>query len=237
MEDFQNTTELLTDTPETNQDPRSATRRQSTPNSDGDILAVITGVLERWDETLHPVAWMTKARLQTVANDYSTHLRNRNTTGASRGAITSELRSLDDEIDISLEFIKNRLAERLHSKSEAVARYREFGIVKERAYKLPASREHRAEALLMLIDALGVYQFQDTDYSVTYWTDIQTRYAALVAQARATDGQLSGKVGTLNALRSEARKFLSAFIFIIRGNYPDTWKHVLREHGYHKEKY
>ncbi len=235
MENFQNNDTFLP-LEEVNE-VRTSKRKQSTPTNDGDLLAVLTSQLLHWDENRFRVEWMTKERLQAITDAFTEQLNSRNRTGASRGAISKELTNLDDVIDESIEFVKNRLAERLHSKSEAVARYREFGIVKDKSYKLPQSREHRATALQMLIEALGVYQFGDTDFGVSYWTDIHTRYTALVAQARHTDGTVSGKVADLKGLRAESRKFLTSFTYIIRGNFPDTWQQKLREFGFQKEKY
>ncbi len=212
-------------------------KQKATPRNDSDTLAVVQGVIAKWDDTVMPLLWMEKSRLVSLAADFSSLLMNRNTTGASRGAITSALRKLDDEIDENIEHIKNRLAERLESKDEAVARYREFGIVKERAYKLPLSREHRVGALLMLANAVGVYQFEGSNFGVQYWTTMHTRYEQLVQQARATDGNVSSKVGSLNGMRSEIRKFLNAFILLVRASYPVTWKNELRNFGFQKEKY
>jgi len=200
-------------------------------------LAVVESLLPKWDEAVLPVAWMKKSRLEEISENYSSLLNNRVSTGASRGAISSELRKIDDEVDFNIEHVKNRLSERLGSKNEAVARYREFGIVKERAYKLPLSREDRVKAFPLLIDALNTYQFLDTNYGIDYWTDIYNRYKVLVEAARQTDGSVSSKVGTLNQMRSETKKFLKNFILIVRGNYPETWKNVLRDFGFQKEKY
>jgi len=194
-------------------------------------------LLAGWNDAEMPMRWMEKSRLQTLVSDYSTLSMNRNTVGASRGAITSALRKLDDEIDRSIEYVKNRLEERLGSLDDARARFREFGIVKEKSFKLPLSREHRVNALSMLVNALGVYQFQDTNYGIAYWTDIHARYEQLLQQARATDGNVSSKVGTLNGMRNELRKFLNAFIFLVRANYPETWRNELRNFGFQKEKY
>jgi hypothetical protein len=218
-------------------DSSSKKQSKSVQTNDSDTLAVLNSLLLKWNESVLPVAWMTKSQLQELATQYSSLLMNRNTTGASRGKITSGLRRLDDEIDLNIEHIKNRLQERLGSRNEALSRFREFGIVKEKSYKLPLSREHRLLALKMLIDALGVYQFQDTNYNIEYWTAINNEYETLLNQARATDGTVSSKVGTLNGIRSKVKKFQTNFKFIVRGNYPDTWKNELRDFGFQKEKY
>ncbi len=229
--------EIISNSENTEPEVKTSKRQKSIPTSDNDTLAVIVSLLPKWDETILPLFWISKQRLQEITDNYSTLLMNRTTTGASRGSITSSLRRLDDEMDINIEHVKNRLAERLKSKQEAIARYREFGIVKEKSYKLPMSREDRVKALPMLLNALNEYQFLDTDFGIEYWTDMYARYEPLVNLARSTDGSVSSKVGTLNQYRSEVRKFQNCFIQIVKGNYPDTWKNMLRDFGFQKEKY
>jgi len=232
------TSETTTNTTESEeQTGKSKKQSKSSPTNDSDTLAVLNSLLLKWDEAVLPVKWMSKERLQEIVTNYSSLLMNRNTTGASRGQLTSGLRKLDDEIDMNIEHIKNRLAERLGSKNEAISRYREFGILKEKSYKLPTSREHRVNSLVMLIQALGVYQFQDTSFDIEYWTNIHSQYETLLNQARATDGTVSSKVGTLNGIRSEMTKFQNSFKLIVRGNYPETWKNELRDFGFQKEKF
>ena len=210
---------------------------RSTPTSDDEKLAVLTDLIPLWDDTKLPLAWMPKTELVELAESYTQFLATRNTKGASRGAITSGLRKLDDEIDVNIEYVKNRLAERLGSKQEAVHRYREFGIKKEKSYKLPLARDHRVQAFPMLIAALTEYNFLDTSYGIDYWTDIYNRYKELQGSARTTDGTVSGKVGSLKEVRSRVNLFNKCFILLIKGNYPTEWKTKLREFGFHKEKY
>ena len=64
-----------------------------------------------------------------------------------------------------------------------------------------------------------------------------TRYDGLIQQARETDGNVSSKVGTLNQMRNESKKFIKCFIIVTKGNYSNTWKNELRDFGLQKEKY
>jgi hypothetical protein len=212
-------------------------RRSNTPQTDNDNLAVLSSLIPKWDETAMPIGWMPKSVLMKLHDDYNTLSASRNTKGASRKPISSDLRALDDEIDSSIEHPKNRLKERFRSPREAIARYITLGIVKEKSYKLPTNREDRLKALDILLGGMNEYQFKDTDFGIDYWTDIKTRYEPLVKLARATDGTVSGNVGTLNQMRSQVRKFNNCFIHIVKANYPDSWKNVLRDFGFQKEKY
>jgi len=215
----------------------SSKKQGSTPRGDFEMYAVFGDLLPKWDDTQMSMRWKSKAQTTELAENFGSLVMSRNTTGASRGSITSALRKLDDEIDANIEHVKSKLADHLRSKSDAVARYREFGIAKERSYKLPLSREQRVQALFMLTDALAAYNFEGLRVGLEYWTDIRDRYQTLLNAARSTDGSVSSKVGTLNGLRSEVRKFFTAFIFLVRANYPDTWRNELRNFGFQKDKY
>ncbi len=219
------------------QNERIPRRQAIKPNADTDKITVLANMLPKWDETILPVAWMKKTRLQTIYETYISLLQNRKTKGAKRGGVSGELSLLDSEMDVSIEFVKNRLAEHLRSKSAAFARYREFGIRKEDSYKLPSNREERIDALRMLIEALAQYNFVGFEFGADYWTTLRDRYVLLTQEARQTDGTVSGNVGDLKSIRAEVDRFNSAFVLIVRGNYPDTWQQVLREFGFQKEKY
>lgn len=212
-------------------------RKSSVPTTDNDILAVLLFLLPKWDEETYRLLWTTKAEITKTAEAYVSNLKNRKTSGASRGAVSSNLRALDDEIDEIIEHIKNRLYERLKSRKEAIARYREFGIVKDRSYKLPTSREDRLGSLPQLIEALERYNFGDTTFTPEYWTDLYNRYKENMELARTTDGGVSSKVGSLNKYRIEIKKFFKHFHLLIKANHPDDWKAVLRDFGFQKEKY
>jgi len=215
----------------------SKTSKSNIPANDTDILAVLECLLPKWNEVLMPIVWMQKSRMQQLYVDYRYLSFNRRSTGASRGSLTEQLNNIDDEIDEAIEFVKNRVAERMKSKSSAVASYKELGIIKGRKYTLPEGREDRLAALEMLVKALAEYNFQDTEYGIEYWNDVRSRYDALLKQTRINDGTVSLNVGTLNEMRAEIKKFNGCFISIVKGNYPETWKAQLRYFGFQKEKY
>lgn len=213
-------------------------RQPQLPVNDYDLVAVNKSMLPKWDENILPLVWTKKTEVETMVLQYAESLRNRNTTGASRGSITSSLTAAHKEADKSIEHVKNKLFEIVGSKAEATVRYREFGIVKERSsYKFPQAREARAASFDVLIDALATYQIEDFAYGKAYWTALKEQYNSLLEQARSVDGSVSTKVGSLNYNRTFVRKFLNSFVQLIKANYPDEWKTKLRDFGFQKEKY
>ena len=222
---------------ENNEATSKKVQRKIGPTNDHDLMAVIKSLLSKWDENEIKIIWMSKMRLNEKYDYFVDLLYNRTTVGATRGSITGDLKILGKEIDVSIEYVKGRLAERLGSKKKAIECYREIGVVKEQSYKLPRSKEMRANSFDVLINGLKTYQLEDITYGVDYWTDIRNRYVNLLGLARNTDGSVSFKVGTLNEERKELKQFFNSFILIIRANYPNTWQSVLRDYGFQKEKY
>ena len=58
-----------------------------------------------------------------------------------------------------------------------------------------------------------------------------------MTQAQHTDSSVSNIVGDKRQLKAELRKVLNSLVLLIHCNYPDTYKSVLREWGFQKEKY
>jgi hypothetical protein len=207
------------------------------PKGDINMIRVYKTLKPQWDETKLPLQWTSKTEADTKFNSFETTFDNRTRKGASRSSITGDLSRMDKEIDKSIEYIKSRLREQYNSIERAREFYPEFGIVKERSYKLPADRESRVEALKRTTDAVIKFNFPGTAYDGDYWRNISAKYELLHSQAIATDGNVSGNVGTLNAYRDYARKFYACFVLLVKANYPDSWNGKLRDFGFQKEKY
>ena len=58
-----------------------------------------------------------------------------------------------------------------------------------------------------------------------------------IVHATTVDGSVSKKVGDKNELRKTILKTHNALINVLKANYPDTYKSVIREWGFQKEKY
>ncbi|WP_432670118.1 hypothetical protein [Flavobacterium sp. SM2513] len=79
--------------------------------------------------------------------------------------------------------------------------------------------------------------FEDRKYGLAFWTDIKTRYDALVKLSRELDGGISDKVGDKNVLKAELHEILKSIITVLEGNFPRTYHEQLRKWGFQKEKY
>ena len=84
---------------------------------------------------------------------------------------------------------------------------------------------------------MDAHGYNGRKFGKAYWTPIEVEYKKLVAQRRKTEGTASGEVGKKNVQEKPLRKVLKALVNLIKANYPDTYKSVLREFGFQKEGY
>jgi hypothetical protein len=208
------------------------------PTTDLDFANLNQQVAAHWAQTPQlTLLWTTQADYSTKASTFATTISQRMTTGAGRKSVTNDLKQLDSTINKNLIYLKNALKEK-YGKEMSESIYPQFGIVKRGTiYTLPNDRDQRLAALLMLKDALTVHQLTEHKYGTPFWNPIVEQYSTLKNNAGQADGTVSQMVGTKEQLKAELRKVLNALMLLIRANYPDTAKSVLREWGFQKEKY
>lgn len=208
------------------------------PKTDLDFATLNQLVAIRWTQTPQlTLLWTNQADYSTKANTFAATLSQRMTTGAGRKSVTQELNQLDATINKNLIYLKNALKEK-YGKEMSESTYPQFGITKVgRTFMIPKDRDQRLAALLMLKEALTVHQFTEHKYGSSFWNPIAEQYATLKSSAGQTDGTVAQMVGAKEQLKTELRKVLNALVLLIKANYPDTAKSVLREWGVQKEKY
>jgi hypothetical protein len=179
----------------------------------------------------------TPDQLETDSNAFDAELSQRITVGGGRSQVSNALAKLDTLMNNSVGYLKGYLNDEV-GKDAAPSYYPQFGFEKVgSAYTYPRDRNKRSEALkqtLLAIDSLG---FGAKKYGTTFWQAIKTEYDDLLIKAATTDGTVAGKVASKNQLRAGIVKTHNSLIHAIRANYPDTWKAIIREWGFQKEKY
>lgn len=208
------------------------------PRADTDLMEVAKLVDKSWLQNPQlTLIWISQPVYSSLVTNYSDTLMQRKSAGGSRPEVTGKLKVLDDSINTDIEHIKEYLYDK-YTKKAAPTYFKEFGIVKTgEVYKLPIDRDERKATLVLLLAAITVHGFQNNNFGLAYWTDIYTRYDALTAQAGSIDSTVTGKVSSKELSKVQIRKTMNALIHIIRGNYPDDYKSVLRTWGFQKEKY
>jgi len=208
------------------------------PNPDADFADLNIYVAQKWEDNADlMLKWITQTVYKTKAEAFSAMVKQRKTVGGGRQSLTQELKQLDAEIDRNIAYVKNSLKEK-YGKTEAFAYYPQFGIEHVRQfYLLPRDRNQRKLSLELLKNALIAHGIDGQKYGSAYWNPICQRYNELMTQAQHTDSTVSNIVGDKRQLKAELRKVLNSLVLLIHCNYPDTYKSVLREWGFQKEKY
>jgi len=220
------------------EDASKISKTSNVPTSDIDLGKVVTDVSAAW--ALNPaitLIWMDQTKFNTNAVEYNTELALRMQLGGDRPQITQALKMLDKKIDENISYVKELLIKK-YKKENAPSYYPAFGIYhKKDKYVMPTDKNNRLASLKLMLGGLVQHGFGADEYGTAFWTPIHTQYEILLGQATTTDGNVSDKVSNKNSIKKELDKTLRALINILKGNYPDTYKSVLRTWGFQKEKY
>lgn len=208
------------------------------PAKDADLSTLGMKTSAKWKT--HPefsLRWISADEHTANANAFAATLSERNFTGSGRKEITGKLKALDTSINEATTAIKSYLVYKFE-KRNASAYYPQFGIQRQgRYYMLPFDRDKRLAALQIIQEAIAMHGFTNEKYGAAYWLETYNNYQTLLQQASNIDGTVSNKVGQKNTLRKTLVKTHLALIHLLQANYPDTYKSVMREWGFQKEKY
>ena len=221
-----------------NSENGKSSKTRTVPVADINFGNVITSVSEKWGASSWlTLKWLTVEQFQADATSYNEILSVRLSKGATRPQITQTLETLEKTMDTHLSYVKGYITDKYKKKNDT-SYFPAFGIeYKSKRYVLPTDKNKRTEALKLMVSALTVHGFEDKEFGLAFWTSLQQQYSVLVKQATATDGQVSIKVGDKNVLKKNLKKGVNAIIYVLKANYPDTYKQELREWGFQKEKY
>ena len=222
----------------TQPDATGKTTTSNIPNSDRDFADLAINVSVAWEKNpLFILIWLLQSEFKIKAQNFSDLVYQRKTTGSGRKSLTQDLALLDKQIEEHIGFVKHDLMEK-YGRTEAPVYYPQFGIVRHgKIYIIPQDHNQRNEALGMLKAALITHGLGGNKYGSAFWNPICEQYDNLMKQALETDSSVSSMVGNKQQMKAELKRALNALIFIIKANYPDTYKNVLREWGFQKEKY
>ena len=213
-------------------------RKKTIPSTEIDLGNVVTLVSAKWKTSVWlKLLWLTQPEFEANAVSYNAILTARLDEGSEIPQISTALGNLDAQMDKHTSYVKGYIDDAF-DKEDAASYYNGFGIVyKDKKWAFPRDQNRRLASLKLMVSGLKKYNLEDRKYGLDFWTELMNSYEALLAQSNAVDGGVSVKVGDKNVLKKALRKGLSAIIYSIKANYPDTYKQELRDWGFQKEKY
>jgi hypothetical protein len=208
------------------------------PTKQADILTLTDAIVKKWNASPEiTLVWMKSSDFTLIAQEFKSSLTQRIDAGSGRQSKTKLLQNLDKEINKMVENLKIGILNKF-GKDNGKSYYSEFGIIKtNNSFKIPFDRNQRQQALDTLIKGLEKHQIKVANYPLNAIKEMQTQFNALVEEAKQIDSNVSSGVSTKNELLKQIIKVINALIYVIRGNYPDTYKAELRSWGFQKEKY
>jgi hypothetical protein len=213
-------------------------RVSNMPRREADLITVASSAVVAWrkKETL-TLDWTTVDTFDTVVDAFRDSYRAGSSGKGARRSITRDFVVVNAEINNALHYVKGYIVEKF-GKERAVANYAQFGIVKlRRAYMMPTDGDRRQESLEMMLAALQQHGMTTQKYGYDYWNDLYIRFGQAKVEAAAIDSAISLEVANKSEQMSYIRETLNALIYLIKANFPRTWKEELRRWGFQKEKY
>ncbi len=236
--------EPTTPTPTPAATPRPSSR--NVPQGDQQFSEVFGLAVAEWGKRPQlTLEWVTQPAALALAGKLSASLR---TTGEAADVLTPQskrLGELDNMIDGpkkegKLKYVMKALALQYDEEDDGRPYYGEFGIEKiNRAYTLPHDRGDRALALVKLVKALSnpKHNLAGGKYGKAFWKGISDEYNALQPKQAQDAGTRSTAVAGKNLFKDEAEDTLVALLYLLRANYPKTYKAERRKFGVLKESY
>ena len=217
---------------------KTVKRTSNSPKKDADMGSLGVNVLTAWKlNPLITLLWTNPTAYGLNVNAFNATLGERVSTGGGRREITGKLALLDAAIDHGVAAIKSYLVYK-YEKDNAPLYYAQFGMVRQgNNFNIPRDQDKRSDALALTLAAITAQGFDAEKYGLNFWQTTKDSYAQLLKNATTTDGAVSQKVGTKNELRKSIVKTHNALINVLRANYPDDYKNVIRAWGFQKEKY
>ncbi len=240
METNQNSSQAGGNTGPINAGLTKKSSKGNVPASQVDLAEVGVNVINYWATVpALTLLYITQPNAKIKAVDFQTKIQNLLQNKWSRSPVTSELQIADKLANKAVGKVKKYIGAKYDDDDDtAVSHYPEFGIEKVgSAYKLPVDRQSRKVALQLMVDACTAAGFMTQTYGASFWGTFKANYETLLTSAGSIDGTTSSGVGSKNVMMKELKTILNSLIFIIKGNYPDTYKGELRSWGFQKEKY
>ena len=218
--------------------PETTNPTAAIPDADVDFMDVAKAVAASWlANPAITLLWKNSGDFDKEVQDYAISLSSRISTGSLRPGQTLTLKQLDKKVNDAVTEVKVYI-EKKFKKANATAQFARYGIVRENeSYIFSRDRNNRKAAFELMIAAIAADGFGAEEYGTAFWTALQTDYAAALALASTTTGDVSEKVATKNQQKLAIKKVLTNLLLVLRANYPETYAEMYRKWGWKKESY
>lgn len=218
--------------------PATHVRTPTLPSKDEDVLTTSERVSTVWSATAGiTLIWMTSGNFATLVSDYGIELGLRQSVGGSRSPLTDSFDIVNEKIDDAIPFVKGYIAGK-YGANHAPHHYAPFGIIhRHHGWEFPTDHDERKTALNLMVAAIAAEGFGANDFGTAFWTQVRTDFNALLTSTSTTDESISAEVSKKNQLKTQIKRVLQALVYVLHGNYPDTYYSTLRTWGIIKQDF
>lgn len=184
--------------------------------------------------------WLKPADLTALAAAAQAKVAEAGSTQASRTPNAAAIDALDVEINQRLGNVRTYLASAYEDADPATVRgyLPQLGFARQHgSYIFPKGQQERLAALNLLLGGLSTHGLGARKYGTAYWTALRDKYQAALQTAGTGAGTTATVVDRKNELLEQLREALTAVYYLLRAQYPKSWKAKLRAYGFQKERY
>ncbi len=213
-------------------------KKPSLPRAMVEYLSVVEKFSAKWHESGLPSLYAEPAVLSSLMETMTTKQAEKEELQNQRRIVAKQIRNLNKEIDQSLIFVKDAL-KRDFGKADYTSYMAKFGFSYSAGLRwyFPLGVSQRLHALENLISALAEYQPDVGKYDASFWQDKHDSLLGLSEQSHEYAGKISLAVTARNTARTKVRKIVQSVILLVKANYFDSYKAILRDWGIQKETF
>ena len=215
----------------------SGSSKPALPQPMVDFLSVIEKVHAKWQASGLTSAYATPEDLSHLTETIKAKIEEKDGLKAQRRIVAKQIANVNGEINQSVIFIKDAL-KRDFGKSNFSSYMEKFGFIRHyNRWVLPIGLSARLYSLEKLISALAEYNPDVGKYDAAFWQEKHDELQLLGNKSRELAGLISLAVAKRRTAEQKARKIVQSLIFLVKANYFDNYKAVLRSWGILKETF
>ncbi|MDO7875179.1 hypothetical protein Q5H93_10590 [Hymenobacter sp. ASUV-10] len=184
--------------------------------------------------------WTKPDDLSALATDTHAKVGEAGSTQANRTPNAEAIDKLDAEIMQRLGNVRNYLEGAYEDENDEIVRgyLAQLGFkLQYGSYMFPRGQDDRLAALDQLLLGLVKHGIGGKKYGLAYWTDMRQRYSQALTTAGNDSGTVSTVVDRKNELLDQLREILTGIYYLLRAQFPKSWKAKLRAYGFQEEGY
>lgn len=184
--------------------------------------------------------WTTPANFTAMTAALAAKVGQTGITKADRTPNADYIDKLDAEINLRLANVRTYLDQQYEDEDNTIVRgyLAALGFkLQHGSYVFPRGQQERLDALNTLLNGLSKHGLADRKYGLKYWNGLREKYQAALLQAGTATGTVSTVVDEKNELLDQVTEVLRAIYYLLRAQYPKSWKAKLRAYGYQEEGY